>query len=715
MAQGLSSLTLRRLLFVVGALIVSVNLLSAIWDLRNSRAVVEREALRDFNNMTAVLADQTARSLESVRILLHQVSVEIARGGVGDPEFRAQRLRDRISGFPRIRAVLVLDRDGHIAASSDPASGLGTDYSDRAYFTQHERERIDGAYVSPPFVGRLSGHSSFALSERLAGPNGEFAGVVAAIIDTTYMDRLYQSLDVGPSGFVSLWNLEGTLVTRVPPREDLIGRPAALPPALAAALRNDNSYSGWAPAVAAGDQVLIGMARVPESPLIVAVGARESDVLAPWHRESARVMVRTLATTAFMLALVWLASRELTRRETAERSVRAEREQLQQRLRQSEKMEAVGRLAGGIAHDFNNILGGIMGYAEMLLEDLPEGSAEHRYAHNLFVSAQRARDLVEQILTYSRAAKVARRPVELGRIVRETLDVVRGSMPTGITIEGGIPAAPAVTCGDETQLHEVVMNLCTNAIQAMGEQGTLTVRLETADLAGGVTLSHGALGAGNYLKLAVGDTGSGMDETTIAHIFEPFFTTKEVGKGTGLGLATVYGIVADSGGAIDVRSRRGEGSWFEIYLPRTEQAPAAEPKRGEPVPRGDAQRILLVDDEVPLLNVMAELLRRLGYEPEPFSDPHAAVAAFDAQPAAYDLVLTDEAMPGMPGTALAREVRRARDDIPVLIVTGRAEEAFTRAAAEAGVREVLLKPVQSRELAAALARHLPAEATHTAA
>jgi signal transduction histidine kinase/CheY-like chemotaxis protein len=417
-------------------------------------------------------------------------------------------------------------------------------------------------------------------------------------------------------------------------------------------------------------------------------------------------MVRTLATTAFMLALIWLASRELTRRENAERAARDERERLQARLRQSEKMEAVGRLAGGIAHDFNNILGGIMGYAEMMLEDLPPGSPTHRYAHNMLVGAQRARDLVEQILTYSRTAKVARRPIELGRIVRETLDVVRGSMPTGVAIEGNIPAAPAVTLGDETQLHEVVMNLCTNAIQAMGEKGTLTVKLETIELARDATFSHGALAPGRYLQLTVKDTGSGMDEATVAHIFEPFFTTKEVGKGTGLGLATVYGIVADSGGAIDVKSRRGHGSTFEIYLPATERAPAAEPERDEALLYGAGQCILLVDDEIPLLNMMAELLRRLGYEPEPFSDPQAALAAFAAQPGAYDLVLTDEAMPGMPGTALARGVRRVRADVPVLIVTGHAEETLTHAAAESGVSEVLLKPVQSRELAAALARQL---------
>jgi CheY-like chemotaxis protein len=199
-----------------------------------------------------------------------------------------------------------------------------------------------------------------------------------------------------------------------------------------------------------------------------------------------------------------------------------------------------------------------------------------------------------------------------------------------------------------------------------------------------------------------------MDEATLAHIFEPFFTTKEVGGGTGLGLAIVYGIVSDSNGAISVATRKDEGTRFEIYLPRADHAtPAVDARGTKERERGEGQRILLVDDEAPLLEMMSVLLRRMGYQPTEYSNPQQALAAFQANPAAYDLVLTDEAMPGVPGTALARGVRKARPDIPVLMITGRAEEPMIRAAAEAGVAEVLLKPIESRELAAALARHIP--------
>jgi CheY-like chemotaxis protein len=250
------------------------------------------------------------------------------------------------------------------------------------------------------------------------------------------------------------------------------------------------------------------------------------------------------------------------------------------------------------------------------------------------------------------------------------------------------------------------MNLCTNAIHAMGDSGSLRVSLHSLDLDHELKLSQAVLPPGRYVKLAVADTGSGMDGDTMAHIFEPFFTTKEVGRGTGLGLSLVYGIVTDSGGATHVASRLGHGTTFEIYLPRLEVSELAAERADPPIARGQGQRVLLVDDEKPLLIMTAELLTRLGYEPAPFSDPHSALASLEAMPKAYDVVLTDEMMPGLSGTALAGAAHRARPDLPIILISGHTGAALTEAAARAGVREVLKKPVQSRELSAALARAL---------
>jgi signal transduction histidine kinase len=709
-------MTLRGALFFFAALLVGINVLSAVWDIRNERALVERNALRDFKNLTGLLADQTARSLESVDLVLREGVNDISAKGVGEPGARALRLRDRISGIPQIRTVLLLDRDGRTILSTDERSEIGSDFSERPYFKQQRDAAVNGRYVSDPFLGQVSHRWAFAVSEAVTDRAGRFSGVLAAIIDIEYFDRLYRSLDIGEGGFVALLTRKGVLVTRVPPpHEEVFGTRLPDKGGMLDAIEREGRMSGWSPSLikAQPTQALISAAPIPDTSLVVVVGAPERTVLAPWRSESVRVIVRTLLTSAVMLALVALAARELARRAAADsrmqenrRLAAAEQERLQKKLRQAEKMEAVGRLAGGIAHDFNNILGGILGYGEMLLENAAEGSEEQRYARNLLIAANRARDLVEQILTYSRTQKVARGPVEIGRIVRETLEVVRGSLPAGIALDLDLAPMPLVVNADPTQLHQVVMNLCTNAIHAMGEEGKLSVSLDAVELEEELAFAQDSLAPGLYVQLVVTDSGAGMDSATLARIFEPFFTTKEVGRGTGLGLSLVYGIVADSGGAIHVTSVPDRGSTFEVYLPRTEAPGAAiEPEDG-PIARGRGERVLLVDDDKPLLMMTGEMLTRLGYEPTLFSDPRSALASLEAMPEAYDIVLTDEMMPGLTGTALARGARQARPGLPVILISGNTGPVLTEMALGAGAREVLRKPVQSRELAAALARAL---------
>jgi PAS domain S-box-containing protein len=253
---------------------------------------------------------------------------------------------------------------------------------------------------------------------------------------------------------------------------------------------------------------------------------------------------------------------------TERHNAHEEKRRLESRLRQAEKLEAIGRLAGGIAHDFNNVLAGVVAYGEMLLEEAPRDSPRRRYAQNVLAAATRGRGLVEQILSYSRSQPEKRARVDINQIVVEALELLRGSLPAGVALDARIPESPLVLIGDATQLHQVAMNLCSNAIQAMPGGGTLRVTLDAAELSVARALSHRMLASGRYVRLTVVDTGSGMDEATLAHIFEPFFTTKGAGQGTGLGLSLVYTIVADSGGAIDVASAPGQGSTFTIYLPR---------------------------------------------------------------------------------------------------------------------------------------------------
>ncbi|HWS69924.1 MAG TPA: AAA family ATPase [Steroidobacteraceae bacterium] len=391
---------------------------------------------------------------------------------------------------------------------------------------------------------------------------------------------------------------------------------------------------------------------------------------------------------------------------TEEKWAQAERGRLEYRLRQAAKMEAVGRLAGGVAHDFNNVLAGVFAYGEMLFDEAPAGSPGKRYAQNVLTAATRGRELVEQILTYSRSQRGKREPVDVAHVVAETLELLRGSIPADIRLEASAPASPLVVMGDATQLHQVVMNLCSNAIQAMRAGGILRVMLETLELSGERALSHGTLEAGGYLRLIVEDSGSGMEEATLRRIFEPFFTTKPVGQGTGLGLALVYAIVIDLGGAIDLKSAPQQGSTFTIYLPISEVALATAEFGPATPPRGHGERVLLIEDEAPVLAATTEVLSRLGYEAVSFSDSHAALAAFEAAPERFDVVVSDEGMPGLTGTGLARVLRHRRPDLPIVLVSGYSGATLTQDSLAAGVSELLTKPLQSRELAATLARVL---------
>jgi signal transduction histidine kinase/ActR/RegA family two-component response regulator len=401
----------------------------------------------------------------------------------------------------------------------------------------------------------------------------------------------------------------------------------------------------------------------------------------------------------------------------------AERQALEAALRQAQRMEAVGTLAGGIAHDFNNILGAIMGYAEMALEELPRGGRTREHVRQVLKAGERARGVVDQILAFSRRAEPERRPVRLRAVCEEAVDLLRASLPATVAIELRVAgtANDAVVLGDAGRLQLVVVNLCTNAAQAMDGRGLLALALDTVEAERELALSHGTVSAGRHVRLAVTDTGGGIDAATAERIFEPFFTTKGPGGGTGLGLATVHAVVADHGGALNLRSRPGAGSTFEVYLPRTEAPAAAEPEdaidaAASPLPRGRGEAVLLVDDEEPLVRLGEEMLAALGYEPVGFGSAPRALAAFRADPGRFDLALTDEVMPEMTGTRLAAELRRLRPDLPVVLMTGYAGAVPPERLRAAGVREVLRKPLALRTVAEALSRQLrPGDAPRPAA
>ncbi len=821
---ALSGISLTRALVGLGALLVAINVCSAIWDIRADRARVQQRAQRDFSNLTRLLAEQTAASLEAVDLVLRDA---VRMNSAAKTAAMLERMPDELAHIPQLAALVVLDRDGEVLTQTNPLPTIDPDLSKLALFARHrDAAAAPTLLLSEPFLGGPVGTSwRFVVSRRLSGPGGSFDGVLAAVMEIDRFERLYQTIDVGEGGFIALLSLDGVMITRVPDPVGVKGR-RFYNSDIYQALQGSGRFDGWTPSPVLKEQVMVAAQAVRGFPLFVATGATEASVLAPWRDDAWLIGLRTLLTSAAVLALIALAAWGLARRERAmERSEKrframiehsadamlltrpassgivyvsptferltgyrlddvrgsqylslihpdhhaasvrqreetlrlpgkvvvqevrirhkdgswrwventisnllhepgirsvvmnlrditerkladAERVRLEQRLRQAEKMEAVGRLAGGIAHDFNNILGGILGYAEMLVESTPEGTAERRYARNVLTAATRASSLVEQILSYSRSQRGKRVPVEIDRIIAETLELVRGSLGASIRLEVRLPAAPLYVVGDPTQLHQIMMNLCTNAIHAMPGGGTLRVSLEPVDVEADRVFQHTTLHPGRYARLVVEDTGSGMDPATLQRLFEPFFTTKEVGKGTGLGLSLVYGIVTDSAGAIDVTSTQGKGSCFAIFLPQVESPVVAGDDAEPPVVRGKGERVLVVDDEEALMAVTSETLKRLGYEPAAFPDGARALAEFESQPERFDVVITDEVMPGLTGTEFASSVRRRRRDLPIVLVSGYIGPMMSERALAAGVDAILKKPVQSRELAAALARVL---------
>ena len=375
-----------------------------------------------------------------------------------------------------------------------------------------------------------------------------------------------------------------------------------------------------------------------------------------------------------------------------------ERKRLEAQLIQAQKMEALGTLSSGIAHDFNNILAAMIGYTELAMMASDE---ERRRSdmEQVLQACDRARSLITQILAFSRTTSHEYQPLEIGPIVKEGLKLLRASLPTTIEFRRRIASEPAMISGDPTQIHQVLMNLCTNAAHAMGENGgILDVRLSPVEVLSGELPLSPDLQAGSYMRLTVSDTGHGIDPVIMDRIFDPFFTTKSTGEGTGLGLSVVYGIAKSHGGAITVQSEPGKGSSFSVYFPRVEEKEKPEIQDLKDLPMG-SERVLFVDDETDLVHMGRMMLETLGYEVMSFTGSTEAFEAFVSHPDGFDLVITDMTMPVMTGVALARKILKIRPEMPIILCTGYSEFINEKKAKQIGIRGFLMKPVFVKDLA----------------
>jgi PAS domain S-box-containing protein len=375
-----------------------------------------------------------------------------------------------------------------------------------------------------------------------------------------------------------------------------------------------------------------------------------------------------------------------------------ERRTLEEQFRQAQKMEAIGTLAGGIAHDFNNILGAIVGFAELAKMDAPappvQGSLDE-----ILRACKRAGDLVRQILAFSRRQEQKRRSVQLSSVIDEATKLLRAALPSTIQFEIELATDAPAVLADPTQIHQVVMNLCTNAAHAMkGRPGRLGVKLERFEADEEFVKLHQGSRPGGYARLTVSDNGHGMDQTTLDRIYEPFFTTKAPGEGTGLGLSVVHGIVQNHDGIITVYSRPGEGTIFRLYFPAHISDVTEQTLQSGSIPRGHGQRILVVDDETLLVEMTERILNRLGYVAETATDPGAALETIRAEPARYDLILTDLTMPGMTGVEFTAGALKVSPRIPIILMTGFFANMTPSQVRANGIKEVLMKPITIRSL-----------------
>ncbi|MBU0988421.1 MAG: PAS domain S-box protein, partial [Proteobacteria bacterium] len=371
---------------------------------------------------------------------------------------------------------------------------------------------------------------------------------------------------------------------------------------------------------------------------------------------------------------------------------------LEYRLRQAHKMESIGTLVGGIAHDFNNILGVILGNTELALDDVPEWNPARFNLKEVRAASLRARDMVRRLLSFARKTELEKKSIHINPIIIETLKLLRSSISTGIEIRQNISKNVDKIWADPTQINQVLINLCTNAAQSMPDGGILEVSLKNVAFDKESPIQFHDFNPGRYVNLTISDTGHGIHQKNIDRIFDPYFTTKEVGKGTGMGLAVVHGIVTGHDGTILVQSEPGKGTTFSIFFPIIEQEAVVETKTVEKLPAGN-EKILLLDDETSIVNMTRQMLERLGYEVDTQTSPVETLALFRSKPDRFDLIITDMTMAQMTGDKLAEEILKIRPDMPIILCTGFSEKITEEKAKQLGIKAFVMKPLVKRDLA----------------
>ncbi|MFC5499425.1 ATP-binding protein [Caenimonas terrae] len=671
----------RRWLLAI-AFTLGVALLSAavLWHLRAN--ALQAQA-RELTLLSLALADEADRGLQGAQQGLQALRAELQDGRL--PLAGAARaLQTRAALMPLVAQLWLVDTQGRVLSASQagPAPGPAT------FRPALDGLRADSIAVGSPFADPVTHEPMIAIATGFRQTPQGVAGWILAAIPARALLGAFSVASPALDARMAVFRDDGIRLTGA------IVQPPRLPPA-ALAQRLAGRQGVNALRFGDGSERLVAVHDLPRFGLQVVLTRSIDAALAGW-RQTAQL---TGAGIALLLLVVAVAVRRVRR---ADRHRDEAQRALQQQRSRASKLEALGTLAGGVAHDFNNVLAAIVGFGEMAHDAAAPGSEQWRQIDRVLQAALRGKSLVERILAFSRGGARTSTVFELEPIVQEVLALLAASLRPGIVLERALDTDGARLRGDPTQVFEAVMNLCTNAMQAMPRGGRLSVRLERAVVDRPRVLSHSRLEPGHYLRLAVQDQGTGMTAGVMERLFEPFFTTREAQAGTGLGLAVVHGVIAEAGGAIDVQSAPGQGACFALYFPESRDPLARTPAAPDAAAAGAGQRLLVVDDDPALVALTSAMLGALGYRPTGCTEPAAALQALREGGERYAALITDEVMPQMTGTQLTRLVRLVHPELPVLLVSGYGGAALALRAAQAGVTRLLAKPLQRAELGHAL-------------
>ncbi len=674
-------------------------------------------AARELRTLDLLIAEETDRSLQSVRLILDNIADQVAADGIATPDAFVEHestkalheiLSARAAGAPQLDAITMVSAQGKLINFSRGWPIPDVDLSDRDYFRTLRDTRTDDPFLSAPVISRGSGTPTVYLVRRIGAPDGTFLGLALGAIELGYFDRLFASLRLEPGNLIALWRRDGVLLARYPPA--LIGQRIA-PEAITSPMTSwhgvprvfEKSWSlqGSEP----GTRVVASQAAA-SFPVQVNVARSKSVILEDWRREVATVGGAVALAALCIAVLMWALLRRFQSYEAMERAGREReaavnaRQEAEDALRQAQKMEAIGQLTGGVAHDFNNLLTVVRSSVDLLRRpDLPE-ERRSRYVDAISEATDRAAKLTAQLLAFARRQTLKPEVFDVVANVVGTGDMIQRLTGSRLQLHTVLPDGPCFVEADPNQFDTALVNLAVNGRDAMAQGGRLTLCVRAVDQIPAIRAR--AAVSGSYVAVSVSDTGAGIAPEMLDRVFEPFFTTKKVGEGTGLGLSQVFGFVKQSGGDVHVASDAASGTTVTLYLPRVEASRAVR----EPTlpilrrrPTGRSARVLVVEDNEQVARSTTQTLAALGFETIWAGDGPQALAALEAGAGGIDAVFSDVVMPGMSGIDLGRIVRQRFPAIPVILASG-----YSHVLAEQGSDgfPVLQKPYATEELARAL-------------